>query len=143
MVILESQSDSNVCEMRPLVTFVGNKAFQQKFYPTLLEVSLPLVNTEDKRINHKFDKAVYKLSGKKYTMGIIETIKQIEREEGREEGKLEGKQEGLKEGIEKTRYEFVRNLILGGKLSIKEIASAANVSQAYVRRLKSELTVEQ
>ena len=135
MVILESQSDSNVCEMRPLVTFVGNKAFQQKFYPTLLEVSLPLVNTEDKRINHKFDKAVYKLSGKKYTMGIIETIKQIEREEGREEG--------LKEGIEKTRYEFVRNLILGGKLSIKEIASAANVSQAYVRRLKSELTVEQ
>ncbi|MBN8857293.1 MAG: hypothetical protein J0H29_02830 [Sphingobacteriales bacterium] len=45
-------------------------------------------------------------------MGIIETIKKIEREEGIEVGMEKGIEIGLGKGIEKGKQEVIENLII-------------------------------
>lgn len=61
-------------------------------------------------------------------MGIIETIKKIEREEATEKG--------IEKGIEKGKTEVVTNLINTGKFTIQEIANFAGVSETFVRKIK-------
>ena len=75
-------------------------------------------------------------------MGIIETIKKIEREDafekGIEKGMEEGMEKGIEKGIEKGKKEVVTNLISTGNFSISQIANLANVSESFVRRIKKE-----
>ena len=78
------------------------------------------------QINRIFDKQVDKLTGKENTMGIIEAIKKIEREEG------------IEKGLEQKSYEVVSNLLNAGKFTVSEIANFANVSEAFVRKVKKE-----
>jgi len=56
-------------------------------------------------------------------MGIIETIKKIEREEG----------------MEQKSYEFVQNLLTSTDFSVKKIAALANVTLAFVKKVQVAL----
>jgi predicted nucleic-acid-binding protein len=56
-------------------------------------------------------------------MGIIETIKMLEREEG----------------MEKKSYEVVKNLLQANRFTIPEIANFANVTEDFVRKVKKDL----
>ena len=62
-------------------------------------------------------------------MGIIETIKKIEREEGFEMG--------MEKGIEKGKEEVVKNLLAADKFSISEIAGFAGVTEAFVKKMRA------
>jgi predicted transposase/invertase (TIGR01784 family) len=60
-------------------------------------------------------------------------------EQGLEEGLEKGMEKGLEKGMEKKNYEFVRNLLLSDEFSVAKIASFANVSEAFVRKVKRQL----
>ncbi len=69
-------------------------------------------------------------------MGIIETIKMIEREEAFEKG--------FKVGLEKARkYKYeqavVSNMLNLSECTVSEIANYVNVSESFVRKVKKEL----
>ena len=48
-------------------------------------------------------------------------------------------EKGLEKGLEQKSYEVVKNLISVDKFSIAEIANFANVSEAFVRKVKKEI----
>ncbi len=58
------------------------------------------------------------------------------KERGIEEGRQEGREKGREEGREEGKAEVVRNLLSVGKFSIEEVANFANVSEAFVRKVK-------
>ena len=60
-------------------------------------------------------------------MGIIETIKKIEREEG------------FERGMEKGKEQVVKNLLAADKFSISEIAGFAGVAEAFVKKIRVSL----
>lgn len=101
----------------------------------------------DPKLNRKFDKQINALTGKQNTMGIIETIKKIEREEAFEKGRKEGiekgiekgRKEGIEKGIEEGKAAIVSNLINTGKFTISEIANFSNVPEAFVKKIKKGL----
>ena len=101
----------------------------------------------DPKLNRKFDRQIDTLTGKRNTMGIIETIKKIQLEEAFEKGRKEGiqkgiergRKEGIEKGIEEGKAEIVTNLINTGKFTISEIANFSNVSEAFVRKVKKGL----
>ena len=45
----------------------------------------------------------------------------------------------MEEGMGKKTYEFVKNLLLSGELTVAKIANFANVNEAFVRRVKKEI----
>jgi len=65
------------------------------------------------------------------TMGIVEQMHKIEREEGREEGR----QEGVREGLEKA----VQKLLSNTEFSPEEIAGMMEVPVALVKKIKDKL----
>ena len=72
-------------------------------------------------------------------MGIIETIKQIEREEVFEKGIGKGRKKGVEEGIEKKSREFIQNLLTAGKFSVSAIAGFAGVAESFVRKVRASV----
>ena len=60
-------------------------------------------------------------------MGIIETIKKIEREEG------------IEIGMERGKEQVVKNLLAADKFSISEIAGFAGVTEAFVKKVRAAL----
>lgn len=81
----------------------------------------------DSEINRNFDQQINTLTGKEDAMGIIETIKLLEREEAVEKTEA------------KKNYEFVANLLNADKFTVSEIANFANVTEAFVKKVKKEL----
>ncbi|WP_159470613.1 hypothetical protein [Dyadobacter sp. 3J3] len=77
-------------------------------------------------------------------MGIIETIKMLTREEGFEKGIEEGFEQGIEKGIEqgfelgeeRKGYKVVTKMLESGKFSVSEIASFADVSEDFVRKVQ-------
>lgn len=57
-------------------------------------------------------------------------------ERGLEQGMERGLEQGRKEGREEERFEIVRNLLADGRFTLSEIANFANVSEAFVRKVK-------
>lgn len=84
---------------------------------------------ENPKINRTFDKQIDTLTGKQNTMGIIETIKKIEREEGFEKG--------IEQGIEQGKEQVVKNLLVTGKFTIAEIANFAGVPESFVKKIRA------
>jgi hypothetical protein len=82
-------------------------------------------------INSNFDKQIALLTGNEITMGIIETIKMITREEALEEG--------IEKGENKKNLEFVKNLLLNTDFSISKIAALAGVSEDFAKEVQSNL----
>lgn len=60
-------------------------------------------------------------------------------EDAKKYGIKEGKKEGIKEGVELKNHEVVVNLILKFKFSDEQIVAAANVTLAYVQKVREEL----
>lgn len=87
------------------------------------------VYIENSKINRTFDKQIDRLTGKQNTMGIIETIKKIEREEGFEKG--------IEQGIEQGKEQVVKNLLATGKFTIAEIANFADVPESFVKKVRT------
>jgi Putative transposase, YhgA-like len=87
--------------------------------------------TETYRI---FEQQVDNITEKKDTMGIIEQVCEVRQEEGRKKG--------LKEGDQKARRQMVENLLRNTKFSADKIASLANVTLAFVNRVKKELAAK-
>lgn len=110
---------------------VNSKKYDHERIVRFLSFLKRFLYIENPQINRNFDKQVDKLTGKEDTMGIIETIKKIEREEGIELG--------IEQGAEKKSYEFVGNLLLNTDFDTAKIASLANVPEAFVRKVKKEL----
>ena len=80
-------------------------------------------------------------------MGIIETIKKIEREEGieigmkkgMEEGIEKGMEKGMEKGIEKGKREVIENLIIKLGLSDKQVADIAEMPVSFVKKIRAAL----
>jgi predicted transposase YdaD len=68
-------------------------------------------------------------------MGIIETIKKIERDEGIEIGR----EKGIEEGIEKGKQEVIENLIIKLGLSDKQVADIAEMPVSFVKKVRASL----
>lgn len=105
------------------------------------------VHIEDPKINRIFDKQIDTLTGKRNTMGIIETIKMIEREEGFEkgmekgmkEGMEKGMEKGIEKGMEKGKIEVVRNLITKLGLNDRQAADVAGVTISFVKKVRASI----
>ena len=68
-------------------------------------------------------------------MGIIETIKKIEREEGFEKGI----EKGIERGIEKGKQDVIENLIVKLGLSDKQAADIAEMPVSFVKKVRASL----
>jgi hypothetical protein len=92
------------------------------------------IRIENPEINSNFDNEVEILTGNEKVMGIIETIKMLTLEEGMEKGILEGEQ--------RKAHEFVKNLLLNTSFDVLEIAALANTTQAFVKKVKTDIRQE-
>lgn len=90
-------------------------------------------------VNKLFDSL--SLSYKHKVMSTLNYLKEEGRKigivEGREKGREEGREKGIVEGAERKSAEFVKNLLLAEKFSVAEIASLANVTEAFVLQVKA------
>ena len=66
-------------------------------------------------------------------MDIFEQVAEIRHEEGL--------QEGRKEGAQQAKRLVVENMIKNSKLSLNEMASLADVSLSFVKKVKKELGI--
>jgi flagellar biosynthesis/type III secretory pathway protein FliH len=65
--------------------------------------------------------------------------KDLRYQQGMQKGLEEGLEKGLEEGLEKKQYKMILALLKIGKLSMEEIANAAEVSLDYVKKIAEEL----
>ncbi|MFT3945795.1 MAG: hypothetical protein QM763_02380 [Agriterribacter sp.] len=117
---------------------IQSKKFSHKKIEKLLLFLKNFIYIGNKEINRKFNNQIEQLTGGTVTMGIIETIKKIEREEGIEigikKGREEGIEEGLEKGIEKGKREVIENLIIKLGLSDKQVADIAEMPVSFVKK---------
>ncbi len=114
---------------------IQSKKYNHEHIARFLFFLKNFVYIENKEINRNFDKEVDKLTGKKETMGIIETIKKIEREEAFEKGI----ERGIEKGAQQKSYEFVKNLLSNTNFTIAKVASLANVTEAFVKKVQTSM----
>ena len=88
------------------------------------------VYLENPEINRKFDQEMDRLTGNDQAMGIIETIKMLERKEG------------FEKGVEQKSHEFVTRLLQTTQFTISEIAHLAGVTEDYVRKVQQEHSLD-
>ena len=90
-----------------------------------------LIHIEDKELNIKFNEQVRNLTGEKITMGIIETAKMFDI------------QEGIDIGAKQTRLEdqeiLVKKLIVKLDFTDQQVADFAEVSLTFVKRIRTQL----
>jgi flagellar biosynthesis/type III secretory pathway protein FliH len=72
-------------------------------------------------------------------MGIDEYLKQVGKEEGLAEGLEKGLEQGMEKGRESSSRLFVENLLKDGSIPIDKIASLANVTVDFVKKIKKDL----
>jgi hypothetical protein len=106
---------------------IQSNKFSHKRIEKLLFFLKNFLYIGNEEINRKFDKQIEQLTGGAITMGIIETIKKIEREEG------------FEKGIEKGKQEVIENLITAFALSDKQAARIAGVPEAFAKRVRASL----
>jgi predicted transposase YdaD len=115
---------------------IQSKKFGHKKIEKLLFFLKNFIYIGNEEINRKFDKQIEQLTGGKVTtMGIIETIKKIERDEGIEIGR----EKGIEEGIEKGKQEVIENLIIKLGLSDKQVADIAEMPVSFVKKVRTSL----
>ncbi len=112
-----------------------NGVFGKKNLQAILSFLDNYVLFENPENNRKFRAKIDKITGKKDTMDIFDQVAEMRREEGIQQGL----QKGIQEGTQKTSRLFVENLLKEPGFSIEKIASLANVSLAFVKRVKKEL----
>ncbi|MFT4019554.1 MAG: hypothetical protein QM668_21500 [Agriterribacter sp.] len=118
---------------------IQSKKFSHKKIEKLLLFLKNFIYIGNEEINRNFDKQIEQLTGGAITMGIIETIKKIEREEGIEIGIKKGREEGIEEGLEKGKREVIENLIIKTELSDKQVADVTEMSVSFVKKIRAAL----
>lgn len=106
-----------------------------------------MIFIEDPEINRNFDTIIDSLTGRTSIMGIIETVKEITRnegiqlgiEQGIEKGLEKGLEKGIQQGAEKKSLIVVQNLISMFNFSDKQAAEAANVPLSFVKKVRASL----
>ena len=86
-----------------------------------------MIHIEDEELNTKFEQQVRTLTGEKITMGIIETEKMLNIEEGIEIGQLANQEK------------VVTNLILQLGLSDVQAAKIADAPLSFVKKIRTQL----
>lgn len=125
------QAELNENRLTIAKALIDSGKFSHPQIETFLFFLKSFLRIESEEINAIFDKQTDILTGKTSAMGIIETIKMLEREEGIEEG--------IEKGIELGKAESVKNLLLTGKFTVSEIANFLAVTEAFVRKQKNNL----
>ena len=110
---------------------IQSKKLSHKKIQELLLFLKSFLYIGNQEINRKFDESIYQLTGKKITMGIIETIKKIEREEVFEKG--------IEKGIEKGKQDVIENLIVKLGLSDRQAADIAEMPVSFVKKVRASL----
>jgi hypothetical protein len=110
---------------------IRSNKFSHKRIEKLLFFLKNFLYIGNEEINRKFDKQIEQLTGRAITMGIIETIKKIEREEGFEKGMVKG--------IEKGKQDVIENLIIKLGLSDKQVADIAEMPVSFVKKVRVSL----
>jgi predicted transposase/invertase (TIGR01784 family) len=118
---------------------IQSNKFSHKRIEKLLFFLKNFLYIGNEEINRKFDKQIEQLTGRAITMGIIETIKKIEREEGFEKGMEKGIEKGMEKGIEKGKREVIENLITKLGLSDKQVADIAEMPVSFVKKIRDSL----
>jgi predicted transposase/invertase (TIGR01784 family) len=125
---------------------IGCKKYDLERIRRILYFLKTFLHIDNSEINSNFDNTIEKLTQSNITMGIIETIKKITREEaleqGIEEGIERGIEKGIEQGIEKSKRLFVTNLLLNMDMSLTQIAALADASEEYVSGIAKELGLE-
>ncbi len=86
-----------------------------------------MIFVKNPELNRNFDREIDSLTGRTNVMGIIETVKELTR------------QEGIELGAEKKSYLFVENLIVKFGFSDEQAAEAATVPLSFVRKVRAAL----
>ncbi|MBE9461200.1 hypothetical protein IEE83_04825 [Dyadobacter sp. UP-52] len=122
---------------------IGSKKYSGEKVKRFLYFLKTFIHIENHEINSKFDNEISQLTGNESTMGIIETIKMLTREEGIEIGLEQGLEKGLEQGLEKGEekksLKVVTRMLQSEKFSISEIANFADVSEDFVRKVQEEI----
>jgi len=122
---------------------IQSKKFSHNKIKRLLLFLKNFIYVGNEEINRKFDNQIEQLTGGKITMGIIETIKKIEREEGIEIGMKKGIEKGIEKGmergIEKGKQEVIENLIIKLGLSDKQVADVTEMPVSFVKKIRAAL----
>ncbi|MEP7109916.1 MAG: hypothetical protein ABI760_18110 [Ferruginibacter sp.] len=69
---------------------------------------------------------------------ILKTAREEGFNMGMEEG-LKATDKGIEIGMEKKSYEVVKNLLAANNFTITEIANLANVTEAFVKKVRRDL----
>lgn len=77
----------------------------------------------------------------KTAMGTITTFK-VENDPFYQDGIKQGVKEGVKQGVFKKNHDFVENLIIKLGLSDEQVADIAEVSVAFVKKVREELNIK-
>jgi hypothetical protein len=104
-----------------------NGIFEKKKLQAILTFLDNYVRFENPENNRKFRREIDNITGKKDTMDIFEQVAEFKR------------QEGVQEGEQKASRLFVENLLKGSDFPLEKIASMANVSLEFVKKVKKEL----
>jgi hypothetical protein len=110
---------------------IQSKKFSHNKIKRLLLFLKNFIYIGNEEINRKFDNQIEQLTGGTVTMGIIETIKKIEREEVFEKG--------MERGIEKGKQEVIENLIIKLGLSDKQVADVTEMPVSFVKKIRATL----
>lgn len=124
-------------------SLIQSKKYNNEKIRRFLYFLKTFIHIENPEFNSNFDKEISQLTGNISTMGIIETIKMLTREEGIEIGIEQGIEKGIERGIErgeeKKSIEVVTKMLQSGKFSISEIANFTEVSEDFVKKVQKEL----
>ncbi|PVD54247.1 hypothetical protein DC498_02380 [Terrimonas sp.] len=118
---------------------IQSKKFSHNKIKRLLLFLKNFIYIGNEEINRKFDNQIEQLTGGAITMGIIETIKKIEREEVFEKGIEKGMEKGIEKGIEKGKREVIENLIIKLGLSDKQVADVTEMPVSFVKKIRAAL----
>lgn len=138
---------------------IASKQYDNERIKRFLYFLKTFIYIGNSEINDTFDYEIDLLTGNNHTMGIIETIQMLAKEEWREKGLEEGIEKGIEQGLErgieqgieqgiekgieqglqKGKTSFVKNLLLNTDFTPAKIAALADVSVSFVEEIRQEI----
>ncbi len=124
-------SDTELGEQRLMIAraLINSKWYDSEQIRRFLYFLKTFIRIENPILNNNFDVETESLTGKQSVMGIIETIKMLEREEG------------FEKGTEQKSREVVVNLLQANEFTVATIANFASVTEAFVENVKKDLNL--
>jgi hypothetical protein len=121
-----------------IVRLLKEKGFSEKKIRAIMIFLHNYVQFGKPEMNRIFVERVDNIFGKKNFMGIAEHLAELRATEALKVGIEKGREEGREEGKENASRTFVENLLKDGLYTQEKIASLADVSLAFVKKVKKE-----